>query len=444
MSNGRKTEGIAESGALGRGRRPAVPKPILITIAVFIIAIIAVYFTFPSGARKENTSLPKFKSSNFTKVIHAPSVRQLSIWKDNQGRDCLAALEMPWQSNAWVSIYTYDFELANRFKLTSGYHYGFPFATYKSSESDLPIIYLDAVTGYKKIIFESYSSSGNLLYSVPSSNFGQPYQIVDSPSKPGTPLIAGIDIGNPQSLFGFRNISDYSPSPPDAAIVGQYLQQYGPISGVTKTDWDFDGKPDEVYWGRDANGDDILLPVVSGSVGPPIALADAPPDKDNHTIFAFAAAKYRENKTDHVVVAFNYCIWRELSDSKIASIIYRYYAPPMFESSKIYWKNLQTGVDITKQYRNPAMFFDFRDTILLEDLTGDGIPEVIAVVESTRLVIYDLDGNELYNKLFFKQTYGYWGISNLLSGDFDGDGKVDIVFAYQNGIFIPDLSALRN
>ena len=443
MNEGGKTERNAESGTLSRGRKPAVPKAVSITITIFVIVIIAVYFYFPSGARKENTSLPKYRSSNFTKVIHAPSVLHLSIWKDNQGRDCLASLEKPWHSNALVSIYTNDFELANRFELTSGPKVVFTFVAYKPPESDYPNIYLSAVYNKKQFGFESYNSSGNLLYSITSKHLVSRMFIVDSPSSPGTPLIAVFESKYPQSLFIFYNILDFSQSSQDTLLIGQYLQRAGYITGITTTDWDFDGKPDAVYWGRDANGDDILLPVVSGNVGPPVPLGQVQPVTEKHYTSAFAAAIYIENNTDNVVVAFYQKLWREKSDSKIANFIYKYYRPPIFEGSKIYWKNLQTGAEITKEFLSPHATIEYK-SILLEDLTGDGIPEVIAAVDSTRLVVYDLDGKELYNKLLFKHSIRYWGISNLLSGDFDGDGKKDIAFTYMNGIFIPDLSALRN
>lgn len=366
----------------------------------------------------------------------------MQVWQNAAGKDCIAVAGKG-DSNkfGFVRVYDHSLNVISKIDLATGYfgYYGPCFAVADfDSDGNIEIYAREISASGMLSMVASYDSKGNAIFKSSLSDLPFYIAVVESPTRSGVPVLM---VQNNYSKFVFLDLPSGVENTHDTSAISAHISWCERGKSLALTDWNGDGKIDTVYRGKNSLYEPILVPVVDGNVEPPKKL-------DFAGIYelsgpTFEVSKYLDESGKKItIVAFTYIILRQFNNDPIPLILLKSLVSGETLGTKIQWTDLSTGTTTIKEYKFRSRDY-VSNPLVLSDVTGDGRPEICAIVDAVRLVIFTVDGVELYDEKLFK-TNSKKSIMNLTSGDFDGDGKTDIAFTYMNGIFIPDLSALRN
>ncbi len=222
----------------------------------------------------------------------------------------------------------------------------------------------------------------------------------------------------------------------DAKAIYANLPAVDPFCDTIKTDWDKDGVDDALYWIAPLIGSAYqLLPVTAGAIEAPISVQQCFMPKSTRVV--------RYVKDGNIKTLIAGVLDLPASPNDYSFSLLNYIIPEIAPGDFINWQHPDNGSVISKKFDSRFKSYLNWTNIELSDLTGNGIPEIAAIVERTRLVIYDIDGNELYSEVLSPQSGKKPQMRNITAVDFEGDGQTELAIATPYGICVPDLSLLR-
>jgi len=379
------------------------------------------------------TELPNYNASDFTKVIHLPSVNALAVWRDSNGNDCLAARasEDIGFSEGQVAV-VYDApcnELARvSFKQVSWAANTNSIQVADVSGDGKPEVFA-GVTGNNGDTLAVLDLDGSELFSTPYSDSSDHLIIAESPSQSQVTTLTIADgsmNGPPYRAF---DMPTGAPNAVDASLFKSKVGEPDYFNCYSYTDWDGDGDRDYVFHASDRRTRDYsLAPYCDGQ------FLDKVPLTVTHFFEYNRYARYKDKNGDMCILAAGYDAVQDPKSNPMSG---------SYLGNSLKWYIIGKTSPQEKFYKSKRWCYG--DEVWdIVDVTGDGVPEICALVVETRFVIVDLDGNELLNKEYFGKMRGsFGGLDSLVSGDFDHDDLNDIAFVYNNGIWIPDLGAVR-
>jgi hypothetical protein len=438
-----------------RVRRPLLPPWLAITLSVIALCTISlivliVRYSAKTIQEREITAedvlfgpaiasaskLPEYDKSKFKTVIEAPGVYLLTKWRDVNGRDCIAAGTTSlggFNSKSAFIVYDSSFNEIGRVER----NLGMSFMQSKTlivedvTGDGIPEILVGEDGSPNSICL--YDLSGNRISSITDgyTTFDS-FFFIDSPSNAQKRVLCVS--GQPYQGADYR-VYDYSgqrlrnDEQMIASGIGGFSQPYRtPLF----YDWDSDGRDDVFFPAYGGVGEsESFTPYVKGKFQPSIDV----PDTDSFS----SPCIYRYTNANGKQVTLY------ASNSSIDKGNENSLSPIPSGGNEIFWKRLNDDVTKNKQYDDKSGTSFGESSLIVLDITGDGVPEICGSVCSKTFVVLDIEGNELLKEDYFTSQALYsQGIDYLISGDFDGDGFQDVAFACENGIFIPDLSTLRD
>ena len=454
FSNNPASAGMQNDSSRGFARPPKRGKPWLWPVLIILVLCVAftvwISFAAVKGIQKagvdfqsllmpdfsELEATPKHDIADFATVIEVPNIKSLAVWFDSAGRHCLAARRgtgSGFSGGQEVIIFDSSLQESSRvsFEQSSFAAMNDSIAVGDVDGDGIPEIFADVTAKGIDSVVVGMDLNGNRFYeSQPFLSGTRGIFLIESPATPGQTVLMLTEFFKEPRLVSMPggNI--------DSAGLS-HLRTHANLGGMMPEDpalcdWDGDGRKDMLFFGRDSSFNSTVTPYVDGKLLPTITL-----DKDfDMPLFNDAIAVYRDAGGGEQLLFAGI----ENPDFDFSGSLMGMPRRKKGEAAKLFWA--ASGGAVKGEIELKTNDYLFSGVVELADVTGDGRPEICAAISKTEFAIYDVSGAELYKKKLFDSRVIY-GIGYIVSGDFDGDGKIDIAFRCANGIFIPDMSAIR-
>lgn len=378
---------------------------------------------------------PKHNPDDFTAVIELPNVKSIVAWYDSAGRHCLAArrgTQGGFSGGQEVVIFDSSLQESARVSFEQA---SYAASTESTAVGDvdgdgIPEIFADVTSKGIDSVVVGMDLSGNRFYeSQPFLTGTRGIFLIESPATPGQPVLMLSE------FFAEPRLISMPGGNIDSAGLS-HLRTHANLGAMMPEDpafcdWDGDGRKDIMFFGRNSNFESTYTPYVNGKLLTTKVMKDG-----FDTPLYDAVAVYRDAGGSEQLIFAKI----ENPEFEFGGVLLDKPRPKKGEMQKLLWSS--SGGAVKGEIELSAKDFLYSKVVELADVTGDGIPEICAAISKTEFAIYDVSGKELYKKKLFNSSV-FYGISHIVSGDFDTDGNIDIAFMCDNGIFIPDLSAIR-
>lgn len=382
----------------------------------------------------------------FTHIINIPGLIFMGDWKDSKGNTCLFAYASNLKDNEYHKEFLiFDARLneISRFAIENLSviidSFTADIIEYYEEEKYSVIAFISTNPNDGKL--SAFNFDGEKIHEIsfPKNIDGfAALNIVDSPTQQGKKVAALLCSQSGYGGWEYRFFDLFTGEEyiEDAKAINSNLPAVDPFCDIIITDWNMDGIDDALYWIAPLFGSAYhLLPVTAGTIEAPISVQQCFVPKSTRVV--------RYVKDGNIKTLIAGVLDLPASPNDYSFSLFNYIMPEIAPGDFINWQHPDNGTVVSKKFDSRLKSYLNWTNIELADLTGNGIPEIAAIVERTRLVVYDIDGNELYSEVLSPQSGKKPQMRNITAVDFDEDGQIELAIATPYGICLPDLSSLR-
>jgi hypothetical protein len=402
-----------------------------------------------------NVVLPAHASNDFITVIPVSGAQRLCVWRDSNGKDRLAAQTMDFGMSMKQRVVLFDqkFSKTATFRYNQGGMSGMSggFAVGDIDGDGSPEVFMSGSDAFSKSNIVGFRGTGEqFLKASFKMNMAPQIYLVNPPgSQTGIELLVFDNFaGWNEPKFHVLSLPNGAREPADEQFFETgALTGPGVADKPVFCDWDDDGVLDVIFFGEGSEAYILeegskeysrIVPFVKGAF---LRYMDF--ELSQHGTGARAVERYTSSDGDKVSVLALYNAYMEMPDFLGKESGDK--AESEDKSDILEWIAQDSSGVVSKQRKTfKGSGMSGESNLSVTDITGDGVPEICALVEQSKLVIYDILGKELYSKVLIgNRELRSLGADWLVAGDFDGDMSTDLAFIYEDGLFIPKLDTLR-